>query len=231
MKQLNKIAIAVLILLFTFSTTVYYSCKKDPCNGVTCSNGGVCSGGNCKCPTGYSGDKCQTMEPSTIIYQNNTFTPVNITINATKSVIPVGGTVIFQGAPGASASGSASTRGVTSAGIPIGLTLSWSLSDVFPAGNTSLTRYLNASSGYYYLQVINNSGYYLTQEHIDYLLPSETVDSFTIYNIYGKVNPLGYQIADSSSNIYLNTTDPVVNYYAAPVFTFTQNQIFTYTAN
>ncbi len=165
-----------------------------------------------------------------MIYQNNTFTPVNITINGTKSVIPVGGNVLYQGIPGATASGSASTRGVTSTGIPTGLTLSWSFSDVFPAGNTSVTKYLNAASTYYYLQVINNSGYYITQEHMDYLLPSEVVDSFTIYNIYGKVNPLGYQSATSTSNIYLNTTDPIINYFATPVLTFTQNQSYTYTA-
>ena len=36
-------------------------CKKDPCDGVVCLNGGACDGdGNCICPSGYTGEHCET---------------------------------------------------------------------------------------------------------------------------------------------------------------------------
>ena len=33
--------------------------KKDKCEDVVCQNGGTCEDGNCKCPAGYEGDRCQ----------------------------------------------------------------------------------------------------------------------------------------------------------------------------
>lgn len=32
----------------------------DPCAGISCLNGGRCLNGQCDCPPGYSGDRCQT---------------------------------------------------------------------------------------------------------------------------------------------------------------------------
>lgn len=218
-------------MLFTFTISCYYSCKKDPCHGVTCANGGVCSGGACKCPTGYSGTLCQTKDPSTIAYQNNTFTPVNITINGTASVIPAGSSVLYLGYPGGSASGSASTYGVSSSGAQAGLSLSWSFSDLFPAANTTLTKNIDVPASYFYFSVINNSTYYITQELINYMQPIQVSDTTTIYNMYGRVHNLGYFLANSSTVIYLATTNPVVNYYAIPTLPLTANQSYTFTAN
>ena len=33
----------------------------DPCEDVTCHNGGVCSNGDCTCVTGYEGQLCETV--------------------------------------------------------------------------------------------------------------------------------------------------------------------------
>lgn len=32
----------------------------DACDGISCQNGGTCSDGICTCPSGYSGDFCET---------------------------------------------------------------------------------------------------------------------------------------------------------------------------
>jgi len=35
----------------------------DPCDPNPCQNGGSCKNGDCKCPAGFLGDKCQTKDP------------------------------------------------------------------------------------------------------------------------------------------------------------------------
>jgi hypothetical protein len=37
------------------------SCEVDPCNDVTCANGGTCVDGDCVCATGYEGTDCTTL--------------------------------------------------------------------------------------------------------------------------------------------------------------------------
>lgn len=44
------------------------SCRKDtpvsdPCDNINCFNGGVCTGGLCDCPPGFSGSRCQDADP------------------------------------------------------------------------------------------------------------------------------------------------------------------------
>lgn len=34
------------------------ACKPDPCEALTCENGGVCNGGECDCPEGFTGPAC-----------------------------------------------------------------------------------------------------------------------------------------------------------------------------
>lgn len=43
-------------------TFAFQACKKDkdPCEDVTCLNGGTCNDGNCNCATGYEGSDCGT---------------------------------------------------------------------------------------------------------------------------------------------------------------------------
>ncbi len=44
-----------------FFMVIYISCTRDKCASVTCSNGGSCNNGICKCPSGYEGTTCQTL--------------------------------------------------------------------------------------------------------------------------------------------------------------------------
>lgn len=38
------------------------SCNEDPCKAVRCANNGVCEeDGSCTCPTGYEGERCETV--------------------------------------------------------------------------------------------------------------------------------------------------------------------------
>jgi len=57
---LRNIVVAAFITLGTFATVVYTSCTRDHCNNVACLNGGSCDGGNCTCPAGYEGLRCET---------------------------------------------------------------------------------------------------------------------------------------------------------------------------
>jgi hypothetical protein len=62
MKLLRLVALSAILTIATFGVIVYSSCNKtsDPCSGVTCLNGGACSGGTCTCPTGFMGTNCGT---------------------------------------------------------------------------------------------------------------------------------------------------------------------------
>jgi hypothetical protein len=49
------------LLFFTVATSIVItSCEQNPCNGISCLNGGSCASGVCRCPTGYENTRCQT---------------------------------------------------------------------------------------------------------------------------------------------------------------------------
>ena len=49
------------MLVVALSSTVLTSCKEDdPCEGVSCLNGGTCDNGTCDCDAGYEGTDCGT---------------------------------------------------------------------------------------------------------------------------------------------------------------------------
>jgi hypothetical protein len=56
MKKLTFVLAITFVLFSLFSACS----KKDPCEGVTCQNGGTCSEGTCQCPTGFEGAFCET---------------------------------------------------------------------------------------------------------------------------------------------------------------------------
>ena len=150
MKKVKAIIFAALLTLSAFSILFYISCTKNKCSGLTCYNGGSCSGGQCICATGFTGNHC---ELSYIVYQNNTFTAVDITINGTKVTMPRSNSAVFTGTPGTSATGSATTRGL------FGSTYNWTFNDLFPSNGNTFTNTLNVSSEYFFLEIANNDIY------------------------------------------------------------------------
>lgn len=62
-KLLKKINYLSLFLSYIFILILINSCKKDPCDGKTCLNGGVCVDGGCQCPPGTSGSNCEIKDP------------------------------------------------------------------------------------------------------------------------------------------------------------------------
>lgn len=58
--KLKHIGLTSLLTLSVFTAVLYTSCSKDSCNNVQCENGGSCSSGSCTCPSGYSGNNCET---------------------------------------------------------------------------------------------------------------------------------------------------------------------------
>jgi hypothetical protein len=51
---MKNLLFLLLAFLFILACT-----KKDPCEGVSCLNGGTCVDGTCNCTTGYEGSLCE----------------------------------------------------------------------------------------------------------------------------------------------------------------------------
>ncbi len=60
MKGIRKIVPILILAIGSCCSALYFSCKKDACNTVTCLNGGSCAGGLCSCPVGWTGTFCET---------------------------------------------------------------------------------------------------------------------------------------------------------------------------
>ena len=54
-----------------FSAVVYTSCNKDKCDKVVCLNLGACNNGNCTCPVGFEGNRCETLSRDKFIFTYN----------------------------------------------------------------------------------------------------------------------------------------------------------------
>lgn len=59
LKTFRYILLTSLITIGLFSVAVLTGCK-DKCGTTTCQNGGTCQDNKCSCPTGYSGNSCET---------------------------------------------------------------------------------------------------------------------------------------------------------------------------
>ena len=198
MKQIKSLSIAAVLTILTFSAVLYTSCHKDKCAGYVCHNGGFCSGGSCSCPSGYSGLHC---ELSSLIYQNNTFTPIEITVNGSSATIPVGGNVTYVGAAGAAADVSATTSG------SYGLVISWSFSDVFPTGGSIPIEPMDVSNQYFYLEMQN-----LYTSYISSITTNYNFNPYQMYEVISIPNDhltygIGYYDATNSTSVKVNFTD------------------------
>ena len=192
MKKTRLILLTALLTLGAFATIIYSSCKKDPCSGVNCLNGGSCSGGTCSCPSGYSGVNCQL---STLVYTNDTYTPITITFNGATSTIPVGSSIAYTGTAGAGASFSAYTSGA------FGATITWpAVTDYFPTGGNDSPIPLDVDASYFYLKVINIYSYATTSLVVNVGLTTQTNEAVGIPadgNTYG----VGYYLAFANTAI------------------------------
>jgi len=189
--------LTALLTLFAFSAVLYTSCHKDKCSGVTCYNGGACNNGNCLCPTGYYGSKC---ENSSILFQNDTYTPISLTVNGTNTNIPVNGSVSVIGSAGTSAVVSAVTGGT------YGLSYSWAFTDNFPTGGNGLTEPLDVDPSYFYLEITNTDVDYITGLIVNSGNAAATVESVSIPNS-GVNYGVGYYQAYSNTKVSYTFSD------------------------
>lgn len=75
--MVKRIAITASVVVISFGSVLYSSCKKDSttqptidkCTGLVCQNGGSCISGVCYCIAGYEGEKCEKASVSRYLGQ------------------------------------------------------------------------------------------------------------------------------------------------------------------
>ena len=56
-----KVSLLTTVVFSAFvAVLLYTSCERNPCDNVTCFNGGSCNSGICRCPIGWEGTQCET---------------------------------------------------------------------------------------------------------------------------------------------------------------------------
>lgn len=60
-----RTSISVLFLFGIILLTA--ACNEDPCEDITCNNGGTCADGLCECPDGFIGDDCSIVDATNLI--------------------------------------------------------------------------------------------------------------------------------------------------------------------
>lgn len=165
---------------------------------------------------------------STLTFNNNTFTPLSITLNGSSQTIPTGSTLVMTGKPGSSLGGGASTNGQTTSGAQLGGKITWTISNTFPASGNQYVN-LNAESSVFFLQVVNHSAYTITKVYVNYGLVNQQSNSLNIPND-GQTYSIGYYYAYTNSNVRLEANGVywLVSSLGLP---FTDNQSFTFNAN
>jgi hypothetical protein len=60
--QMKTFLLTAMGVFALFSTLTITSCSEDKCKTTVCAYGGVCNDdGSCTCPTGYEGERCETI--------------------------------------------------------------------------------------------------------------------------------------------------------------------------
>lgn len=219
----KSIGLTTIITLFAFLAIIYTSCIKDRvkalCSDVVCQNGGSCDSGLCICPAGYSGTYCQQKLPILIVYKNNTYTTIAMTINGSIDSIPTTDSYSITGQYGDIVTCSASTSG------QYGSTITWTLNDSFPPYGTRVVN-LDVDTNYFFLKFYNDWVPLINNITINYLLPQQTRISVNIPDD-GNTYNIGYFVALANSNVgwYSNYG----GYYPIQInLPFTLNQSYTF---
>lgn len=63
MIKLFNLLLPVILTASVFAVVTFAACKQDKCIDISCQNGGSCNDGTCVCPDGYSGPRCETVDP------------------------------------------------------------------------------------------------------------------------------------------------------------------------
>src|SRR5271157_1742979 len=71
MKPIRNILLTCCLTLAAFSIVIYTACNKNKCRKVICINNGVCYGGNCVCPIGFEGARCEVLSRDKFIFTYN----------------------------------------------------------------------------------------------------------------------------------------------------------------
>jgi hypothetical protein len=206
-------------LIWSNTNTDGYNCSNNTCSYVS-SNASY--GSLSECQNACSGPPSN----STITFQNNSYTTMTITFGGTTKTASAGGTVVFSGTPGTTATGTAETFGIATGGAQVGSKLIWNFTDQFPnSGNA--TNNLNVGSDWFFIKVRNNGTKPLVNFYVNYGLNSQTLDNISIQN-NNLVTNIGYYKAWSNSNVRadLQGTSTQVTWSQGIHFTlpFGQNQ-------
>ena len=161
---------------------------------------------------------------SSLVYTNDAYTPILITVNGVTSTIAPGASATYTGTPGSAVSGTAATSGLTSTNNVVGVVINWTLADQFPSTG-STTKTLDVSPSYFFLKINNTSIYPVTGVYVNYGLVAQTFDNISFGN--GTFN-IGYYPAFSNTNV--RCVGPGTIYWE--IYTFLsniQNQQFLFT--
>jgi hypothetical protein len=225
----RHIFVATAFTILSFILVTYTACRKDPCSGYVCYNNGVCSNGYCSCATGYTGYHCENLLSTYLDYNNNTYTPINITVDNQTHVIPVGSKITYTGSYGDQITGTAQTSGTTNTGAIVGEPIIFSFTSPFPISGTAVQE-LDVTSDYFFLQIVNNSPDVITKVYINYGLQSQTIDNITIPND-GRLYAVGYYYAFTNSTARFEDANGNRWTFNSLGLPFTSNQTVTLTAN
>lgn len=227
MRPIRVFQLTFLFTVLIFSSVLYTSCKKDPCEVYNCYNNGTCSNGQCVCPTGFIGLHCETPAPVKVTFTNNAILPAHIIMNDTSKLVNAGQNVSFYATNGQRTYAQISVSQIVSGGTPYGVSPSWTSYINVGAHDTTIS--INVPNSYYFLQVVNTSSYTITsaivnQYYSEYNL-NITSSSGTVQLGYYSLNN------NTTATVELQASSSGKTWTFNPSLSGGVNQMVTVTAN